>query len=195
MTGPAGPPDPRGLPGPSNGGLLYTRWGRTSCPNVSGAELVYQGRAGKANNNQVAGVDHQCMPNDPEYATFRVGVQGYSYMYGVGYDKPILSGVRHDDNVPRAVCYVPNRGVVMMIPAKHTCPTSWTKEYSGFLMSACRGHTGSATFECVDSHPEIIDDNRATGGGLLCHVEAFCNGLECPPYIPEKELTCVVCTK
>ena len=41
-TGPAGPP------GPSIGGLVYTRWGKTSCPNVTGTELVYQGKAGRA---------------------------------------------------------------------------------------------------------------------------------------------------
>ena len=32
-------------------------------------------------------------------------------------------------------------------------------------------------------------------GGLLYHVEASCNGLPCPPYVAEKELTCAVCTK
>ena len=27
------------------------------------------------------------------------------------------------------------------------------------------------------------------------HVEANCNGMLCPPYDPQKELTCAVCTK
>ncbi len=32
------------------------------------------------------------------------------------------------------------------------------------------------------------------GGALFFHVEAECGGMQCPPYDPEKELTCVVCT-
>ena len=48
-TGPAGPPGeigPPGVQGPSGGGVVYTRWGRTTCPGVSGTTLVYSGRAG-----------------------------------------------------------------------------------------------------------------------------------------------------
>ena len=35
-----------GPPGPRNGGVVYTRWGKTSCTNITGTELVYAGRAG-----------------------------------------------------------------------------------------------------------------------------------------------------
>ena len=35
-----------GPPGPRNGGVVYTRWGKSSCPNVSGTTLVYAGRVG-----------------------------------------------------------------------------------------------------------------------------------------------------
>jgi len=44
--GEAGATGPQGPPGPRSGGVVYTRWGKTSCPNVSGTELVYAGRAG-----------------------------------------------------------------------------------------------------------------------------------------------------
>ena len=46
MPGPEGPPGPRGTKGdprPQSGGAVYTRWGRTECPQ--GASLVYAGRA------------------------------------------------------------------------------------------------------------------------------------------------------
>ena len=52
VPGPRGPQGQRGEqgvagpPGPRNGGVVYTRWGKTSCPNVTGTELVYAGRAG-----------------------------------------------------------------------------------------------------------------------------------------------------
>ena len=52
------------------------------------------------------------------------------------------------------------------------------------------------TFECVDKDPESIPGSAAsTDGALFYHVEATCNGLPCPPYDTQKELTCAVCTK
>ena len=44
--GPAGPPGPVGPPGPRSGGAIYTRWGKSSCPQVAGTELVYSGITG-----------------------------------------------------------------------------------------------------------------------------------------------------
>ena len=46
LAGQKGEQEVAGAPGPRNGGVVYTRWGKTSCPNVSGTQLVYAGRAG-----------------------------------------------------------------------------------------------------------------------------------------------------
>ena len=35
----------QGLPGPCSGGVTYVRWGRTTCPDTEGTEVVYTGRA------------------------------------------------------------------------------------------------------------------------------------------------------
>ncbi|CAI8045264.1 hypothetical protein GBAR_LOCUS25052, partial [Geodia barretti] len=43
--GDKGDPGLQGLPGPASGGAVYVRWGRTTCPNTLGTELVYSGRA------------------------------------------------------------------------------------------------------------------------------------------------------
>ena len=52
------------------------------------------------------------------------------------------------------------------------------------------------TFECLDKDPESIPGSAASiDGALFYHVEATCNGLPCPPYNPQKELTCAMCTK
>ena len=83
----------------------------------------------------------------------------------------------------------------MVIPAKQTCSTSWTKEYYVYLMTECKDHS-SAALECMDSDPEAVPDSEGnTNGGLLYHVELACSGLFCPPCDVEKKLTCVVCTK
>ena len=49
-----------------------------------------------------------------------------------------------------AVCYVATRSVTVMIPAKTRCPTDWTVEYVGYLMTEYYNHDGRLTFECVD---------------------------------------------
>ena len=116
------------------------------------------------------------------------------------YESPIsqLGSINlHNHNVPCAVCLATTRVAVVMIPAKLTCPTGWTKEYNGYLMSAYHGHDSASTFECIDHDAEAVPGTEAnTNGGIFYHIEAVCNyGLPCDPYDPEKELTCVVCTK
>ena len=194
--GVVGPPGP---PGPVSGGATYIRWGRTSCPSITGTSLVYNGRAAKSYYNQKGGgVNYQCLPNNPEYGRYTAGVQGNSPIYGVEYERsggsPYPPSL-HNDNVPCAVCHVSTRSAVLMIPAWHHCPSGWTIEYMGYLMTQHYTHT-KATYECVDINAESIPGSSAqTDGGLFHHVEATCNGILCPPYDPQKELTCAVCTK
>ena len=208
VPGPRGPQGQRGEqgvagpPGQKNGGVVYIRWGKTSCPNVTGTELVYAGKAGGSWYNHIGGgANYLCMPNDPDYLQYSPGVQRLSYVYGAEYwttGGPLR--VVHDHNVPCAVCYASTRVAVTMIPAKTWCPSTWTLEYSGYLMSA---HVGSSsnpqyrtTFECVDKNPDSIPGSASNvNGALFYHVEATCTGMPCPPYDPQKELACAVCTK
>ena len=190
-----GSPGPRGPPGPRSGGVVYTRWGSSSCPSVPGTTLVYAGRVGGSNyQHSGGGANHLCMPSDPEYTLrFRSGVQGYAYVYRTEYEAPV-EGLYHH-NVPCAVCLAATRETVLMLPAKTSCPTSWTKEYEGYIMTDRHTHYKS-TYECVDrSQASVYGSHTNTDGTLFYHVEvADCNGLQCPPYDPQKELTCAVCT-
>ena len=184
-----------GLPGPKSGGITYTRWGKSTCPSVLGTELVYAGRAGGSySGHKGSGANYLCMPENAEYTLrFRSGNQGYSFLYGVEYNSPIEGDDNH--NVPCAVCYASTRAAVMMIPAKTTCPQSWTREYYGYLMSNHYTNYRS-TYECVDKDQDSIPGSQSgTSGANFYHVEAHCNGMPCPPYDSTKELTCVVCTK
>ena len=54
-----------------------------------------------------------------------------------------------------------------------------------------------STYECVDRSQESSPGSfQDTGGALFYHVEVGCGfGLQCPPYVEAKELTCAVCTK
>ena len=137
------------------------------------------------------------MPDDPEHLQHGNGVQGYSYVYGIEYrthsPQPLRSVEYH--NVPCAVCYTATRDTVVMIPANLHCPTHWTVEYNGYLMSEYHGYYRS-TYECVDKDPESVPGlDGSSGTSFFYHVEPNCAGLSCPPYHAQKELTCVVCSR
>ena len=197
-TGQKGDTGPAGPPGPTAGGVVYTRWGRTTCPTTSGTQLIYAGRAaGSWFNQNGGGANYLCLPDDPNYLRYTNGVQSSrSYLYGAEYDSaenaPLSAFYAH--NVPCAVCYASTRGSVMMIPGKTVCPSSWIREYYGYLMAARHLHQRS-TFECIDRSPQSIPGSASsTEGALFYHVEARCHGI-CPPYTDGRELTCTVCTK
>ena len=199
-TGPLGPQGTQGEkgdPGPSSGGVVYTRWGRTTCPNTPGTELLYKGRAaGSWSSHRGGGANYLCMPDDPQYSSYDPG-NGGSELYGVEYQidwgGPLSSS--HQHNAPCAVCFTSERGMVVMLPAKTSCPSNWIREYYGYLIAAHHTHHRT-TFECLDKYPEHVPGQAGdTDGAMFYQVEAVCHGLACPPYDRQKELTCAVCTK
>ena len=190
-----GPPGP---PGTNSGGVAYTRWGRTECPSVEGTQLLYAGRLGGTHHDLKGGAANDlCMPEDPEYSElYAAGVQGTSLVMGAEYEAgggPLQAFNKH--NIPCALCYVSARNTVVMLPAKRQCPSSWTLEYNGYLMTHAHSQN-RGMFECIDSNPESIPGSAADENAVeFYHIEAACRGLPCPPYEPQKELVCVVCTK
>ena len=201
LTGAVGTPGaigPAGPPGPKSGGVTYVRWGKSSCPSVTGTELVYAGRAaGTFYQKDGGGTNYLCLPDVPQYTLrYTPGSQSYSEIYGAEYQAPIAG--THDHNVPCAVCSASTHVGVLMIPARTSCPTGWTREYYGYLMSGSHLYSDHrrTSFECVDKDQESLPGSQAdTNGALFYHVEANCNGIPCPPYNNYKELNCVVCTK
>ena len=182
---------------------MYTRWGRTTCPSTSGTQLLYAGRAaGSDFRENGGGANYICLPEQPQYSTYTAGQQtSRAYLYGAEYDTggpgetgPLRSF--NDHNAPCAVCYTSRRETVVMIPARITCPSSWTLEYYGFLMAERSTHRRTM-FECVDHSPQSVPGSIAnTEGVLFYHTEVKCGyGIPCPPYVAQKEVMCVVCTK
>uniref|UniRef100_A0A1X7TC22 Uncharacterized protein n=1 Tax=Amphimedon queenslandica TaxID=400682 RepID=A0A1X7TC22_AMPQE len=67
--------------------------------------------------------------------------------------------------------------------------------YKGYLMTG-GGTKNNKVYECVDENSESIDGSGAdTGGALFYFTVSTCNGLPCPPYVNNRAITCVVCTK
>ena len=56
------------------------------CCYTTGTEVVYSGRAaGTYSNTQGGTSDYLCLPDTPQYSTYRPGVQSFSPIYGAEY--------------------------------------------------------------------------------------------------------------
>ncbi len=161
--------------------------------------LFLTGIAGGSNyRTSGSGANILCLPNDPEYLNAQKGEQtGRAAIYSTEYE---VFGTRtsiHNHEVPCAVCMVSQRGRMLMIPAKLTCPSNWTTEYSGYLMAE-RADYHRGEYICVDEFSEARPGGSSVNedGALLHRVEGRCSpgNLPCLPYVNGYELTCVVCT-
>ena len=185
------------------GGATYIRWGRTTCPDTEGTELLYSGRAsGPKYSQQGSGSNHLCLTDEPEFLNITAGEQSYrSFLYGAEYQKEIedmptpLPAI-HDHNIPCTACYTSARVGKIMVPGTIACPSSWTREYYGYIMAE-RHDFHRSTYECVDVEPESIPGSEANTDGALFYFTEMrdCAGINCPPYTSGDELTCAVCTK
>ena len=187
--------------------MTYIRWGGTSCPNDTDAQLVYSGRAGGTNWNSPGGsAERICLPENPDYITESINLSAHrhkSVVQGVEYEvnynalgDPIgpLAHL-HEQNAPCAVCDVPTRSRAIMVPAKTDCPSSWTREYYGYLMADYDARYRSV-YTCLDIDSEAVaGEGSDTNPSLFYHTVTDCNGLSCPPYENNRMLSCVVCTK
>lgn len=191
---------------PVSSGAVYTRWGRTTCPEP-GSQRVYQGyAAGSHFQHNGGGANILCLPNQPEWGTKDDTVRNLGTIYGMEYETPYGTfpfqstnvgggGNLKDYDMLCAVCKSTERTTSLMIPAKKTCPDGWNIEYWGYLTSERHTHKRSE-YICVDEAPEADQAGYQNENGALAYpVEAKCGSLPCPPYVDGWELTCVVCTK
>ena len=178
-------------------GVVYTRWGRTSCPTSSRTTKLYSGRVVGSNHNQHGGgANYLCAPDNVQYLDGAGnGKGGGSVLFGTEYEETLVGTQNH--NAPCSVCYAENRGVKLMIPASASCPSSWTVEYRGFLMTSHDGHKRNNVYECLDENAENIPNSQHnTNGALFYHVVGSCApGVPCPPFQKSRVISCVVCTK
>lgn len=177
------------------GGATYIRWGRTTCPTDTGAQLLYDGYATGGNYAHAGGgVNYLCLPKDPIYGP-DVTEGGRGVIYGAEYQThgTVMDDLS-DDDVPCAVCQSTRRNVIM-IPGRNQCYKNWTLEYKGYLMSSYYEHPGSKEYVCMDDQPETLASGAANQNGALFYlVEGRCGSLQCPPYIDGQEITCAVCS-
>jgi len=171
-------------------GSAFVRWGRMSCPGNT--TMAYTGVAGgKYYAHTGTAANRLCLTMSPQFDNTPVPV-GYGQLYGGEYE---YIGSHLDHDVPCAVCLTP-LPVTVMIPATLTCPAGWTKQYSGHLTSERDSHASASEFVCLDGSPEDLNSGVTNDNGSLFYfVVTRCGSLPCPPYINDKIVTCVVCSK
>ena len=182
--------------------MTYTRWGKSTCPK--GTSLVYTGQIAGTHHSQTGGgANLVCLSMSPQFLSSTPGVQhGRGFLYGTQFqtgpphraDTGPFSRVSQY-NSPCAVCFSDQKATSIMIPGRTSCPSNWSFEYHGYLMSERYDNPHTGMFECFDSNPFIIGSQKGTYS-LVYHVEVDCNhDIACPPYVAGKEITCVVCSK
>ena len=93
-----------------------------------------------------------------------------------------------------SVCRTPRQAQVM-VPGTNVCQDGWHLEYSGYLMAQHETHAPSE-YICVDSsHGYIPSSQGDQNGRLLYYTVVHCTSLSCPPYVDNKIMSCVVCSK
>ena len=153
--------------------------------------------------------EYTCLPRNPQWKKYMAGDQFGGDLYGTEFEVGqyedrgyyLLSRANnnglslHDENVPCVLCVVHGKAITRTFPAMTECPAAWQKEYQGYFMAENLNHQGRMMPVCVDEAPETIPGGRGnTNGALLYYTEARCGALPCPPYVDDREITCVVCS-
>ena len=199
-TGPQGLRGPvglKGVKGDTNSGITYIRWGRDDCP--SGALALYSGRAAGSEYNAKGGTsDYLCLPDNPQYLSSCTYWRGG--LHGVEYEGWLPRSSLNNHNMPCVVCHVPTRSAIFVQQASYLCPSGWSREYYGYMMSdqLADDRLGRRSTICVDADIETVPGTSAnTDPAIVFHLSVECTNSElpCQPYQDNRILTCAVCTK
>jgi len=154
-------------------------------------------------NTVGGGTNFLCMHKDPLFSENITSVNK-DWIRGVEYNflnVPFITGENCDrtlmgGDMPCALCHSPTRSHQLMIPGLDNCPSGWTIEYSGFLVSSLVAQQ-KADYTCLDKSPETVRYGEPDAvSSYVYPVEAVCGGsLPCPPYISGYGIPCVVCSK
>ena len=135
-----------------------------------------------------------CLPLNPDYIWFndsRTTTATFcSVLHGGEYDT--FNGPQNalgNQNVACAVCLATTRATMTMVPAKTQCPSSWTREYYGYLIYMAERENGvqfsQSSYTCIDITPDTVQGEAGdTAGTYFTYVVAACtDGIPCPQYI------------
>ena len=115
-----------------------------TCPN--GADVVYSGRAagGSYRHSKTGGTTD--LSNSPQYLSQDTDNTWVAQLYGVEYEvgdstSPYAYNSLNQADMPCVVCNANGRSQLLMVPARYTCPSGWSREYYGYMMTEAE-HSG-----------------------------------------------------
>ncbi|XP_067949037.1 uncharacterized protein [Watersipora subatra] len=189
----------------SGDGLIFTRWGRVVCPQT--ATLVYSGYAAAA--NPVLGMggstELECLSTYPSWhANSPTSLQTSTKIFAAKFSLGSHTGIFHqaaDNSVITCAVCLSNNSPVVTIPGRVDCPSTWLREYNGYMMST-PGLTNQMFFSsrnyCVDRSPDYYTGHNNNKGLKLTFLQAgscYQNRHPCKNYRENHRLACVVCSK
>jgi len=137
-------------------GAVYTHWGRSTCP--ASHALVYAGyAAGGKNTDAGTGSQSLCLTAMPRYGQFSTADQAGPRVFATEYQdsSPTIGtflSVVNDHDARCSLCVTPGRAWSLMVPGRQACPSSFTLDYKGYLMSQHFGLSNwyRSEYVCVD---------------------------------------------
>ena len=168
----------------------FVHWGSSQCSDSS--QLVYTGVVGGSHYTQSgAATNYLCLTMSPVLSNHQIPTY-LAYLYGGEYQS---FESHHNSDAVCSVCRS-SYSTTIMIPGTNVCTQGWHRQYSGYLMAGEYDHAAGSEFICVDtemdSRPGTTADNN---GKLLYFTVTRCGSLPCQPYVNNKIVTCVVCSK
>lgn len=181
----------------SAGGSAYLHAGSKRCPSAH--KTLYSGAlAGSYYGHRGSGADLVCMTSVPRYLSTNSGNAAGAIVYNTEYEFsnaafPSLIA-KHDYDVPCSWCQRPlSRSHSLTVPAKRECPSGFTAEFYGFLVSERHNH-GKGTYICLPATANIMGSKSNQNGALLYQVEMAESGRPVGHgYIKSGMLACVQC--
>jgi hypothetical protein len=182
-------------------GVVYTRWGKGSCP--AGATLVYSGYpAGGSYTSNGGPANPVCLASAPNWTgvPFNDANNTAGSLWGTEFVSGV-SGIASIDALANedplcAVCYRPDADVSFEYPGSSVCPEGWNREYYGYMTGNLASNAGPTETVCMDIAPDVRPGGSADQNGFLWYtLEAVCGSLPCPPYVANREISCSVCTR
>lgn len=161
--------------------LIYKRWGRKDCPET--ATLVY----------------HGYLVDSPSGSHFACHSKGSTHDLNSEQSVALqrVQNTIEKNQLPCSACHATLRRSQMMIRGWKVCPSGWTVEYRGYLLSPHKVNAAQRKqVICVDEKAEKDATNSSTGAGAtLVRLGRFCKSFPCKKPYRRHLLPCAVCTK
>lgn len=155
--------------------------------------------AGSSFDGTGNGANYQCLPTSPVYDAFNTSANANRAGISVATlatDGSVLASNLNEKIIQCSMCQTITANTVTMLIGNNTCPSSWTTEYTGYLVSEqeTSGRTGKG-YACLKENPDLIDNSSGkTNTATVNLVEHECGALPCGTYTNYQEVACIVCS-